>query len=270
MVQILKNAGTYEILRWPENISQIGDVARTCYQSFDKGGEEEDRELVRKLLARKHMPMIEFDDMIVRFDLVSRGFTHEMVRHRLCSFAQESTRYVDESDFQVVVPGHRDEVEWIVDFNLKEILGSTHEGVFTLSLQEWFALNEHMYQGMRKAGWPCEDARQVLPIAIKSQIVVKANLREWRHIFAMRTSKFAHWEIRRVMCNLLHEVKLRVPLIFDDFEEVGVLAKDGSRYFRMVDSKIEEARAKIVQAAEKSTELEVVALLEEAMKQLIV
>lgn len=65
-------------------------------------------------------------------------------------------------------------------------------------------------------GWPAEDARQVLPISIKSQITVTANFREWRHIFKLRTAPKAHWEIRRVMTNLLKEVKGRIPVVFDD------------------------------------------------------
>jgi thymidylate synthase ThyX len=87
-----------------------------------------------------------------------------------------------------------------------------------MSLEEWIDLNEQAYQSLRNIGWPAEDARQILPIGIDAPINIKADLREWRHIFSMRTSKKAHWEIRGVMCNLLVEVKQRIPLIFDDFE----------------------------------------------------
>jgi len=235
-MEILKDAGTFELVHWPTNIAQIGEVARTCYQSFDRSSPENDVKLVENLLKRKHMPMIEFDDLIVRFNNVCRGFTHELVRHRLCSFAQESTRYVDESDFKVVVPPHRDEHACV---NIAIPTGEKVNGIsrytsLNVSLADWFLMNEDMYRELRKAGWLPEDARQTLPIAIKSQIVCKANLREWRHIFAMRTSKFAHWEIRRVMCNLLEEVKMGIPTIFNDFEEAGY-DKNGLRYFRMLD-----------------------------------
>jgi len=77
-------------------------------------------------------------------------------------------------------------------------------------------LNEQMYRGLRKLGWVPEDARQVLPTAIKSQIVVTANFREWRHIFKLRTAQNAHWEIRDAMMNLLKDVKEKIPVIFDD------------------------------------------------------
>jgi thymidylate synthase ThyX len=89
-------------------------------------------------------------------------------------------------------------------------------GKIKLSFQEWMDLNEQMYCGLRKANWIPEDARQVLPTAIKSQIVVTTNFREWRNIFKLRTAPDAHWEIREVMTNLLKEVKKKIPIIFDD------------------------------------------------------
>ncbi len=85
-----------------------------------------------------------------------------------------------------------------------------------VSFQDWMDLNEQMYRGLRKAEWVPQDARQVLPIGIKSQIVMTCNFREWRHVFKLRTNPAAHWEIRRVMTNLLNDVRTRVPVIFDD------------------------------------------------------
>ncbi len=140
------------------------------------------------------------------------GNTHEMVRHRLVAYTQESTRYVDESNFRVVVPPDKDPQKKIVTLGLPN--GDKSE----VSFEDWVNLNEQMYRGLRKAEWVPQDARQTLPIGIKSQIVATANFREWRHIFTLRCSPKAHWEIRRVMTNLLKEVKERVPVIFDDFE----------------------------------------------------
>lgn len=220
-MEILKDAGTFEVLTKPEDvISQIARAAETCYQSQDKASPERDIKMVKSLIKRRHMAMIEFADMTVRFDLISRGFTHEDVRHRLCSFAQKSTRYVDESEFQVVVPPHHD---------IDEQFDVSHEG--TLSLRQWFQMNEEMYRALRKNGYKPEDARQVLPIAIKSQIVQKANLREWRHIFKMRCDKFAHWEIRGVMLRLLTWCKDNIPVIFDDFH---FFVDDGKQYAAQV------------------------------------
>jgi len=93
-MKILKNAGKFEVLTKPENvIKDITTAARTCYQSQDKSTPESDKKLVENLMKREHFAMFEFSHMNVRFSDVCRGFTHEMVRHRLASFAQESTRY---------------------------------------------------------------------------------------------------------------------------------------------------------------------------------
>ncbi|GAH88898.1 unnamed protein product, partial [marine sediment metagenome] len=166
-----------------------------------------------------HESVLEHSSMTVEFNDVSRGFTHELVRHRLASFTQESTRYVDESDFKVVVPPDKNPDYICAALNLSN--GST----VTVSFREWMDLNEQMYRGLRAAGWAAQDARQVLPIGIKAQIVMTANFREWRHVFKLRTSPKAHWEIRWVMSNLLAAVKERVPVVFDDIE-IGELEKE--------------------------------------------
>ncbi len=228
-MKILKSAGTFEILHF--NKENITDAARTCYQSLEASSPLNDIKLLLMLLKRGHHAMIEFGDMTVRFDNVSRGNSHELVRHRLCSFAQESTRYVDESDFKVVVPPHQDENQ-VFEINLPVSFANSPEErdwKYSFTLAEWLQMNENMYRAMIQSGWKPEDARQILPIATKAEIVTKANLREWRHIFNMRTNLKAHWEIRNIMIDLLLEVKKLAPIIFSDFiyEE-----KDGKRFFK--------------------------------------
>ena len=210
-MKILKSAGKFEVLTKPQDvISSIAMAARTCYKSEEFSTPETDKKLVKMLVEKNHSAMLEFSDMTVKFSGCSRGLTHELVRHRLCSFAQESTRYVDESNFEVVVPPHKDETEEILD----DVEVVDCEG---FNLVEWFESNENAYRTLRASGWKPEDARQVLPTAIKADIVVKANMREWRHIFDMRCSQFAHWEIREVMLKLLAWCKENIPVIFDDF-----------------------------------------------------
>jgi thymidylate synthase (FAD) len=224
-MKVLKDAGQFEVISVTDDIiHSIASAARTCYQSQQFATADKDLNLVKNLLNSGHHAMLEFADMTVRFDKVSRGFTHEMVRHRLADYAQESTRYVDESDFQVVVPPHRDEEERVIKLNLN---GQTFEA----SLSEWLDLNEQTYRSLRGAGWKPEDARQVLPQAIKAQIVVKANMREWRHIFKMRCDLYAHWEIREIMLKLLAWCQEHIPVIFDDFK---VFESKGVRYARPV------------------------------------
>jgi len=223
MAEILQNQGSHRILAvmaGPEGESplQLLELAgRTAYQSRDKISKESAARFVEMLRKRGHESVIEHSAMIVEFNNVSRGFTHELVRHRLASFTQESTRYVDESDFRVVIPPDKDKDEKLVELNLPK--GEK----LKVSFQEWMDLNEQMYRGLRKAGWVPQDARQVLPIGTKAQIVVTANFREWRHIFKLRCSPAAHWEIRRVMVNLLKDLQGKIPVIFDDFK----IADDG-------------------------------------------
>jgi thymidylate synthase (FAD) len=229
-MKILKDAGSFEILTKTDDIiGSIARSARTCYQSQDKSSPENDIKLVKNLITRGHEAMLEFADMTVKFQNCSRGMTHEMVRHRLCSFAQESTRYVDESDFEMVVPPHRDEDKALC-WNEKDI-----------SCSEWLLYNERMYKKLREDGWKPEDARQILPNALKSEIVVKANMREWRRIFYFRCDRFAHWEIRSVMLKLLKHCKENIPLLFDDF--YFFTTDEGQQYAKQVmsETQIKEA-----------------------------
>jgi len=216
MAQILKNQGNHKILaimtgcRGEKPLQLIELAGRTAYQSRDKITNESAEKFVKMLRDRGHESVLEHSCLSVEFNNVSRGFTHELVRHRLASFTQESTRYVDESDFEVVIPPDKSQDEKLVKLNLP------NRTTIKVSFREWMDLNEQMYRGLRKSGWLPQDARQVLPTAITSQIVITANFREWRHIFKLRTAPDAHWEIRQVMKNLLEDIKKKIPIIFDD------------------------------------------------------
>ncbi len=148
----------------------------------------------------------------IQYDNHCRGFTHELVRHRIPVFSQESTRYVDESDFFVVVPPHKEEHAKVIDFR-----NTSATTTCKLSLAEWFQLNECAYRSLRKEGWAPEDARQILPIAIKAQIVASCNLKEMHYIFQKRVTKPAHWEIKQTEVNILSDFQKRYPFLFDDF-----------------------------------------------------
>lgn len=228
MAEILKDAGSHRILSimcglGGESPLQLIEIAgRTAYQSRAKITDESAGKFVKMLRDRGHESVIEHSAMTVEFNDVSRGFTHELVRHRLAAITQESTRYVDESDFRVVIPPTKDSDAKVVELNLPD------GGKLMVSFRDWMDLNEQMYRGLRKAGWIPEDARQVLPTGIKSQIVFTANFREWRHLLGLRTNTRAHWEIRRVMTNLLRDLQQKVPVIFDDFS----ISEDGSNASR--------------------------------------
>lgn len=181
-MELLVNAGRHEI-EWitPDALSVIERAGRTAHQSEPKG---DPAGFVRKLISWGHESVLEHGSTCVRFKGVSRGLTHELVRHRLASFTQESTRYVNEREFRCVVPPHVDDAE-------------------KASMREAFERCEESYRWLRLRGVRPEDARQVLPTALESEIVVTANLREWRHILSLRCAAKAHWEIRRIMTQLL-------------------------------------------------------------------
>ena len=214
-----------------KQLKRIEIAGRTCYQSEKQEVTEKSAEqFIRMLLKKGHESVLEHTYLTVKFINCSRGFTHEMVRHRLAAYSQESTRYVDYAkkgegpdlnkfELKCVVPPHKNEQE-------KVVLDDGRK----LSLKDMFEQVELFYRGLRKAGWLPQDARQILPTGITAELVVTANWREWRHIFKMRTSRAAHWEIRSVMVKLLQELKGIIPVMFEDFSESGV-DPDGIAYF---------------------------------------
>lgn len=186
-------------------LETIERAARTCYKSEDKIGDGTARNMVRTLILSHHDAMLEHAYITVRF-VVDRGVSHELVRHRMASFAQESTRYCR----------HRDEITVIRPLQLA---GDP------VAMKAWIGaceMAEDAYLAMIEAGVAPEDARSVLPMSLKTEIIVTANLREWRHILALRaigTTGRPHPQMREVMAPLLEELKERVPVVFDDLVE---------------------------------------------------
>ncbi len=191
----------HEIISLPDNLLQVIETAgRTCYKSEDKITPDSAAGFVQRMRDRGHHAMIEFADIIVRFT-TNRGVTHELVRHRLFSFAQESTRYVRyDGKMEFIRPC------WWED--------SSHEqrAIWETAMGE----TETRYLELLKSGWRPEQAREVLPNSLKTEIVVKGNIREWRHMFALRCSKKAHPQIRALMLPLLAKLQKRLPVVFDD------------------------------------------------------
>lgn len=215
--------GRFEILQSVDELKNyqlnIERAGRTCYRS--EVGEitlQTSEKFIRGILKRGHESVIEHSLITVKFTNVSRGFTHEMVRHRLCAFSQESTRYVDYA---------KDSNEMDLDrFNMRFIMPPHRASIVNYdgtSIDADYCVEtmEAVYRRLRKAGWSPEDARQFLPNGLCADIVVSANFREWRHIFAMRTQKAAHWEIRDITGKLLVHLKNIIPVLFEDFIFAG-------------------------------------------------
>jgi len=172
------------------------------------------------ILKRGHESVIEHQYASVRF-VVDRGVSHEIVRHRLCAFSQESTRFCNYSQERF-----EDHITFIhpcwIDDDLPEIITfDTTIPPRMLVSDIWLeaCLNsEKFYFELIKEGWKPEQARSVLPNSLKTEIVVSTNLREWRHIFKLRVSQAAHPQMREVMRPCLDEFKEKIPIIFDDID----------------------------------------------------
>lgn len=197
-------------------------TARTCYKSEDKITNGSAEKMIKSLIERGHEAMIEFFDITIKF-ICDRGISHELVRHRLSSFAQESSRYCDYSkdkfDNQVtfIIPF------WGHDFDKEiEIKDSTdiykyvHSNgpEFAYLMAMWNA--EYSYKQLLEHGWKAQEARAVLPNSTKTEINVKMNLRAWRNFFRLRVANAAHPQMRELTRPLLDELKVKLPIIFDD------------------------------------------------------
>jgi len=225
MVKIIEPS--YEILTDIQTLNPLKMIeiaARTCYQSWDYMKEGSAEKLVKHLVERGHTAMIEHGGLItVRF-IADRGHSHELVRHRLASFAQESTRYVNYKEGLIIIkpikcPLSLNELNLFITNKSFEHLFKkyTFNEVSTWKMWVWNMQSiEKAYKYIISMGNKPQIARTVLPIGIKSEIIISANLTEWHHIFKMRTSKFAHPMIRTLMWALLTDLKLQIPHIFDD------------------------------------------------------
>lgn len=200
---------SHEILELTRDpIGSISRAARTCYRSEANSGAEADMRLVKSLVARGHEAMLEHSWLSVRF-VTDRAIANEIVRHRLFSFAQESTRYCNYGNrgFEFVMP---------------PIPDSTWSGNVRQSIEDACRNAAEEYEAMvRCASVRPEIARAVLPLCTATSLVVSGNLREWRHFFRLRTAKDAHPQIRELATPLLHELQGIVPVVFDDIKEVS-------------------------------------------------
>jgi thymidylate synthase (FAD) len=212
-VEILSNFDGKEVLKLIER------AGRTCYKSEDLITDDSAGAFVKMLIGRDHMAMIEHFNITVKF-IVNRGFTHEAVRHRLASFAQESTRYVnyskDKSDNQITVIDQREIMREEMRLNYKRTNFDVDFACALVSWREHMERCENEYIYLIKCGFTPEMARGVLPIDLKAEIVMTANLREWRHIFDLRCANYAHPFMRFMMRKTLKMFHEKLPIVFDD------------------------------------------------------
>ena len=185
----------------PDAEKLIEVAGRTSYLSSDKEGKDTEKAFVRMLITRRHLSVLEHAYATLRISSVSRAFTHQLVRHRLCSYTQQSQRYVNESNFNYVEP---------------PLIENNPEAHSTFI--EFMDEAKRVYLELQRLGIKNENARFVLPNAVETQIVVTANLREWRHIIELRGTPQAQWEIRTAAIEILRVLKEHAPTIFEDME----------------------------------------------------
>ena len=203
-----------------KELQHIEKIGRVCYKSEDYITEdgESARKFVAMLIRNGHEAMIEHSFLSVKFT-VDRGVSHELVRHRLASFAQESTRYCNyakdkfgaECAFIDLEPGI------MLDNKMKKMSGEE----IALVMAEWTSAMEDAerhYMRLLELGATPQIARAVLPNSTKTEITVSANYREWRNFFKLRVPADVHPQMREVTIPLLKELKGMIPVIFDDIE----------------------------------------------------
>lgn len=248
----------YEIItpiHGEEILKQIELAARTCYKSEGRIEYEEDsytdgvhqviigqflknaksaKKLIKNVLMSKgHNAMLEFGGMITVKCITDRGISHELVRHRLCSFAQESTRFCNYSDdkfgnnLTFIIPNWSSLCEGTLNVTNRGILHSDYWSELTcdgidfddpacLNYLEALIQAEESYFNLLNKGWTPQQARSVLPNSLKTEINMSANIREWREIFKQRTSNAAHPQMQELMRPLLKEFQEKIPILFDD------------------------------------------------------
>jgi len=187
-------------IRGEEILKSLERYGRVCYKSESKITMTSAANFLRNAIKRGHLSLIEHEKVTVRI-ICDRGVTHEIVRHRIASYSQESTRYCDYTGQMVVIR----------PFFFKT--GTKKYELWRRVMQK----AERNYTFLRQLGASPQEARSVLPNSLKTEIVVTYNLREWRHFFRLRCGKASHPQMRQITIPLLKEFQKQIPVLFEDF-----------------------------------------------------
>lgn len=190
-------------------LKQIEKCARNCYKSENNIIEDTTSavKMIGKLIEMGHTAMIEFADVIVNLHC-DVGVYKDLTRHRHCSFAIESTRYCNYSKGKF-----GNEISVIKPCNMDENSGIYHTWLKAMNDME------RAYMQMAEIGATPDQLRMILPHSTAASVMMKANIREWRHIFNLRCAKAAHPSVRQIMLMTLNEFHNKIPVLFDDLYE---------------------------------------------------
>jgi thymidylate synthase (FAD) len=198
---------SFEVIDFAESstiLTRIESAGRTCYKSEKHITEDSAESFVRRIINNGHESALEHEKITVRM-ICDRGVSHEIVRHRIASYSQESTRYCNYSNSRFGT-----ELTFI-----RPCFWEEHDNCY-LIWKDTLLQIEKNYFSLIKNGAKPEEARTILPNSLKTEIVITMNLREWRIFFKLRTAPAAHPQMRQIATNLLNEFVKRLPCVFDD------------------------------------------------------
>lgn len=192
--------------KYDELLRRVELAGRTCYKSESKITSGSAEKFVAGIIKRGHEAVLEHGSLSVRF-ICDRGVSHEIVRHRLAAYCQESTRYCNYSGDQF-----NGEITVIAPYFFDR---------HSKSYEHWVKACqavENAYFALLNEGCTPQEARSVLPNSLKTEVVMTANLREWRHFCRLRAATAAHPQMREVATDLLRQFKTAYPVFFEDIE----------------------------------------------------
>ncbi|GHV41523.1 thymidylate synthase [Clostridia bacterium] len=204
MKTIQPSATIISKLDYEETLRLVELAGRVCYKSEDKIKEDSAEKFIAAIIKRGHESVIEHVSVTARF-VVDRGVSHEIVRHRLASFSQESTRYCNYAQDKF-----GSELTFIKPSFYAE------NSLQYASWERAMVSAEKSYFELLSLGATPEQARAVLPNSVKTELFMTANMREWRHFFKLRTGNAAHPQMREVAEELLSAFKQGFPVFFAD------------------------------------------------------
>lgn len=187
-------------------LKAVERAGRTCYKSEGRIEDGSAERFIAGIIKRGHESVIEHEKITVRI-VCDRGVTHELVRHRIASYSQESTRYCNYADDKF-----GNELTFI-----KPCFWEDDDPNMKLWEESMSFVEEKYFEMIDKGAKP-EQARAILPNSLKTEIVVTMNLRQWRHFFRLRTAAAAHPQMREVADMILNEFKKILPVIFSDID----------------------------------------------------
>lgn len=209
-VEVLSTESYQDMLR------RVERIGRVCYKSEDRIEEGSAEKFIRGILRRGHESVIEHGNITVKF-ICDRGVTHEIVRHRIASYSQESTRYCnyakDKFGSQITC------IDLATGFHY-DLTSETDRQKYDV-WQKAMENAEQSYFRLIELGATPQEARSVLPNSLKTELVATMNLREWRHFFRMRADAAAHPQCREVARMLLERFARDYPVFFEDLLETA-------------------------------------------------